>query len=43
VIGIEDYQELVDGSAITVPQYAFSFVDFGWGWRITASTRMWRC
>ncbi len=31
VIGIEDYQELVDGSAITVPQYAFSFVDFGWG------------
>ena len=30
VIGIEDYQGLVDGTSITVPQYAFSFVDFGW-------------
>ena len=30
VIGIEGYQELVDGTSITVPQYAFSFVDFGW-------------
>ena len=30
VIGIEGYQELVDGTSITVPQYAFSFTDFGW-------------
>ena len=30
VIGIEGYQELVDGTSITVPQYAFSFIDFGW-------------
>ena len=30
VVGIEGYQELVDGTSITVPQYAFSFVDFGW-------------
>ena len=30
VIGIEGYQELVDGTSITVPQYAFSFVDYGW-------------
>ncbi len=30
VIGIEGYQELVDGTSITVPQYAFSFMDFGW-------------
>jgi tricorn protease len=30
VIGIEGYQELVDGTGITVPQYAFSFVDYGW-------------
>jgi tricorn protease len=30
VIGIEGYQELVDGTSITVPRYAFSFVDFGW-------------
>jgi tricorn protease len=30
VIGIEGYQELVDGTGITVPQYAFSFMDYGW-------------
>ena len=30
VVGIEDYQELVDGSSITVPEFAFSFVDYGW-------------
>ena len=30
VIGIEGYRELVDGTSITVPRYAFSFVDFGW-------------
>ena len=30
VVGIEGYQELVDGTCITVPQYAFSFTDFGW-------------
>jgi len=30
VIGIEGLQELVDGTSITVPQYAFSFVDYGW-------------
>jgi tricorn protease len=30
VIGIEGYQELVDGTSITVPEYAFSFVDYGW-------------
>jgi tricorn protease len=30
VIGIEGYQGLVDGTSITVPRYAFSFVDFGW-------------
>ena len=30
VIGIEGYQTLVDGTGITVPQYAFSFTDFGW-------------
>jgi tricorn protease len=31
VIGIEGYQGLVDGTSITVPRYAFSFVDLGWG------------
>jgi tricorn protease len=30
VIGIEGYQDLVDGSAITVPQFAFSFNEYGW-------------
>jgi tricorn protease len=30
VIGIEGYETLVDGTGITVPQYAFSFTDFGW-------------
>ena len=31
VIGIEGYSELVDGTSITVPQYAFSFTGYGWG------------
>src|SRR6202050_4456068 len=30
VIGIEGYQMLVDGTGITVPQYAFSFMEYGW-------------
>src|SRR5262249_9169133 len=30
VIGIDGYQELVDGTSITVPRYAFSFTDYGW-------------
>jgi len=30
VIGIEGYQMLVDGTGITVPQYAFSFAELGW-------------
>jgi tricorn protease len=31
VIGIEGRQGLVDGTSITVPRYAFSFNDSGWG------------
>ena len=31
VIGIEGYQGLVDGTSITVPRYAFSFNEYGWG------------
>jgi tricorn protease len=31
VIGIDEWHELVDGSAITVPRYAFWFSEFGWG------------
>ena len=31
VIGIEGYQGLVDGTSITVPRYAFSFDEYGWG------------
>jgi tricorn protease len=31
VIGIEGYQGLVDGTSITVPRYAFSFHEYGWG------------
>jgi tricorn protease len=31
VIGIEGYQELVDGTSITVPRYAISFDAYGWG------------
>jgi tricorn protease len=31
VIGIEGFQELVDGTQMTVPRYAFAFDDFGWG------------
>jgi tricorn protease len=31
VIGIEGRQGLVDGSAITVPRYAFYFDQYGWG------------
>jgi tricorn protease len=31
VIGIEGYQSLVDGTGITVPRFAFSFHEYGWG------------
>jgi tricorn protease len=31
VIGIEGHQGMVDGTAITVPRYAFSFDEYGWG------------
>jgi tricorn protease len=31
VIGIEGYQGLVDGTSITVPRFAFSFNEYGWG------------
>jgi tricorn protease len=31
VIGIEGYQGLVDGTGITVPRFAFSFNEYGWG------------
>jgi len=31
VIGIEGRQGLVDGSAVTVPRYAFHFDEYGWG------------
>jgi tricorn protease len=31
VIGIDGYQPLVDGTGITVPRYAFSFDEYGWG------------
>ena len=31
VVGIEGYQELVDGTSITVPRYAFWFSGTGWG------------
>ena len=31
VIGIEGRQGLVDGSAVTVPRYAFFFDEYGWG------------
>jgi tricorn protease len=31
VIGIESFQELVDGTQMTVPRYAFWFEEFGWG------------
>jgi len=31
VIGIDGYQLLVDGTGITVPQFAFSFTEYGWG------------
>jgi tricorn protease len=30
VIGIEGFQELVDGTQMTVPRYAFWFDEFGW-------------
>jgi tricorn protease len=30
VIGINGYQGLLDGSAITVPGYAFYFEEYGW-------------
>jgi tricorn protease len=31
VIGFDNYHELVDGTAITVPRLAFWFSQFGWG------------
>ncbi len=31
VVGIEGYQSLIDGTSITVPRFAFSFEDYGWG------------
>jgi tricorn protease len=31
VIGIEDYKTLVDGTAMTVPRFGFSFNEYGWG------------
>jgi tricorn protease len=31
VIGIDGHQLLVDGTGITVPRYAFSFDEYGWG------------
>ena len=31
VIGIDDYQTLVDGTAMTVPRFGFSFNEYGWG------------
>jgi tricorn protease len=31
VIGIEGHQGLVDGTSITVPRFAFSFNEYGWG------------
>ncbi|MGH3257319.1 MAG: S41 family peptidase, partial [Streptosporangiaceae bacterium] len=31
VIGIDGYQQLVDGTGITVPRFAFSFNEYGWG------------
>jgi tricorn protease len=30
VVGINGYQPLVDGTGITVPQFAFSFMEYGW-------------
>jgi tricorn protease len=31
VVGIDGYHQLVDGTGITVPQFAFSFTEYGWG------------
>jgi tricorn protease len=31
VIGFDDVRELVDGTGITIPQFAFSFDKLGWG------------
>ncbi len=31
VIGIDGYHQLVDGTGITAPRYAFSFTEYGWG------------
>jgi tricorn protease len=30
VIGIDGYHQLVDGTGITVPRYAFAFTEYGW-------------
>jgi tricorn protease len=31
VIGIDGYHQLVDGTGVTVPRFAFSFNEYGWG------------
>ena len=31
VVGIEGYQHLIDGSAITVPRFAIYFDEYAWG------------
>ena len=31
VVGIDGYRDLVDGTHMTVPGYAFWFRDYGWG------------
>ena len=31
VIGIDGYHQLIDGTGITVPRYAFAFNEYGWG------------
>ena len=31
VIGIDGYHQLVDGTGITAPRYAFAFTEYGWG------------
>ncbi len=43
VVGIEGYQGLADGSAITVPRFAIFLTSTAGAWRTTAWTRTWRC
>jgi len=31
VVGIDGFHQLVDGTGITVPRYAFAFTEYGWG------------